>query len=211
MPSSEELAEQPLLPLPSWLHQPPANAVRPPVETRPQSLPLGELRWDDFERLCVALVKLEAEVEYCQRFGTPGQAQGGIDLYARLKDSNGYGVYQCKKVARFGPAAIRKAVSLFENGPWAHKASSFTLCISIDGTATAFATEYESQTQNLKSKGVEFPLWDANEISTRLKNHPNLVDDFFGRQWVSRFIGTAAADALETRLKSPAVTGWRGG
>jgi hypothetical protein len=53
------------------------------VRTRLQELPFGDLAWENFERMCLRLVRLEAEVEHCQLYGTRGQDQEGIDLYAR--------------------------------------------------------------------------------------------------------------------------------
>src|SRR5215217_9162841 len=46
-------------PVPVWLELPASSAVNPPVETRRQELPLTELRWEDFERLCLRLARLE--------------------------------------------------------------------------------------------------------------------------------------------------------
>ena len=46
-------------------------------------------------------------------------------------------------------------------------------------------------------------MWDgapAGALSERLKNSPELVDDFFGRPWVERFNGTEAAASLGDRL-----------
>jgi hypothetical protein len=53
-----------------------------PVETRPQTLPFGELSWENFERLCYRLASKPERVEYVARYGRSGQAQEGIDLYS---------------------------------------------------------------------------------------------------------------------------------
>src|SRR5262245_18282624 len=82
--------------VPSWLELPPDTEVSPPVETRPQVLPLEQLDWDDFERLCLRLVRISGTVEHAQLYGTRGQDQSGIDLYARQEDGV-YVVFQCKK------------------------------------------------------------------------------------------------------------------
>jgi len=66
--------------IPSWLETPPLSLIKPPVTTRLQELPLGELSWEDFERLCLRLARLEANVEHCQLYGERGQKQEGIDL-----------------------------------------------------------------------------------------------------------------------------------
>lgn len=77
-----------------YLYAPPQSEVAPPVRTRAQLLPLGELSWPDFERLCLRLVRALGGVEHAQLYGVPGQPQGGIDIYAR-RGSEGYAVYQC--------------------------------------------------------------------------------------------------------------------
>ena len=85
--------------LPSYLHCPPRSRCSPPVQTRAQELPFGELAWEDFERLCLRLARLEADVVHCQLYGTPGQKQEGIDLFAATRTSRKYRAYQCKYAA----------------------------------------------------------------------------------------------------------------
>src|ERR1700741_2051090 len=83
--------------IPTWLETPADAIPKPPVETRVQELPFGELQWKNFERLCLRLVRLESNVEHCQLYGKRGQQQHGIDLYARRRSPDGYSVYQCKR------------------------------------------------------------------------------------------------------------------
>src|SRR6186997_122867 len=83
--------------IPTWLLTPPSGRVVRPVETRKQELPFDQLAWEDFERLCLRLARKEAGVEHCQLYGTRGQDQGGIDLYARQISGRKYRVYQCKR------------------------------------------------------------------------------------------------------------------
>ena len=62
----------------SSLRAPPdTDRPRPPVETRVQCLPMGELSWENFERLCYRLVGQQSEVEHCARYGVQGEAQEG--------------------------------------------------------------------------------------------------------------------------------------
>jgi len=70
-------------PPPLRLDTPATAILRPPTTTQLQELPFRELTWEDFERLCLRLAREEAEVEYCRQYGTKGQSQAGIDLYAR--------------------------------------------------------------------------------------------------------------------------------
>jgi hypothetical protein len=56
----------------------------PPIDTKAQVLPIGDLHWPDAERLFLRLLHTVRPVQYAKLFGVPGQAQAGIDAYARL-------------------------------------------------------------------------------------------------------------------------------
>jgi hypothetical protein len=116
--------------IPTYLETPPTSSISSPVKTRKQELPFNELAWEDFEKLCLRLVRKESEVEHCQLYGTAGQKQEGIDIYARKSGIDKFRVYQCKRENDFGPAKIKKAVSKFLAGEWVAKADTFILCKS---------------------------------------------------------------------------------
>lgn len=190
------------------LDEPPDSAIEPPVDTAAQELPFKKLRWQDFEKLCSRLARLEGSPEHAQRFGTSGQAQSGIDIYCRLTDGQ-YVAYQCKKYESLGPADIKNAVDEFldptkgggspasskptrakpERTLWAKRAFRFVLCTSDSAVATERALAIEKQAKRLREHvpPIEFVVWDAEQLSARLKNHPNLVRDFFGRGWYDLF------------------------
>lgn len=93
--SADEILELDTVPIALLL--PPALDVAPPVVTKLQVLPCHELSWQNFERLCVRLASLDGDIDHCQLYGTSGQNQHGIDLYARGKLTNKYRAYQCKR------------------------------------------------------------------------------------------------------------------
>lgn len=200
---------QPITSLPSWLETPPNSEILPPVETNAQDLPFGRLSWEDFQRLCLRLVRFEANVEHCQIYGTPGQKQEGIDLFARQKLSEKYRVYQCKRVEDFGPADIRKAVTEFLGGNWVDRTELFVLCTQDSLVPTKKAEEIEAQNQILRAKGITLIAWGAEELSASLKSRPEVVNDFFGRGWVKRFISEETAAALGKRLDAGQVREYR--
>ena len=103
-----------LSPVPTRLALPPqADFVDPPIDTLHAELPLRELRWEDFERLCLRLARTQSDVLGARLYGTAGQDQEGIDLFAHLEGPKPYRVYQCKRVEDFTPAIIVGAVSEF--------------------------------------------------------------------------------------------------
>ena len=210
------MANQPVLaisgPLPidateiSWLYTPPRTQVPEPVSTLAPILPLEALAWEDFERLCLRLARLEADVEYCQLYGTRGQDQQGIDLYARRSASSKYTVFQCKKVHNFGPVLIKKAVDQFIDEEWAKKTDIFILCTAESLGSSVRVDAVLEQGERLKQNGISFIPWDLILISEKLKTQRELVHDFFGNGWVRVFCGEQAAQTLSNRLEPHQVT-----
>ena len=187
--------------IPTWLEQPPSGKVNPPVETRSQELPFGDLAWEDFEKLCIRLASKDADIERCRLYGERGQKQDGIDIYARERDDKGkYRVYQCRRIEKLSSAGIQRAVSDFMQGQWADKSSSFIYCTSHSLRDTKLTDEIEAQTRVLAAIGTRFDAWDSETLSAKLKEDPKLVDDFFGRSWAEAYCGADARNELEKRL-----------
>jgi hypothetical protein len=181
-----------------YLDAPPDSTVAPPVVTQPQTLPLGELSWPDFERLTLRLVRTLGGVEHAQIYGIPGQAQGGIDVYAR-RAGGAYAVYQCRRVEAFTPGGVGDVVSDFLDGPWRDRATELVLCTSASLERAELAEAIEAAHERLRPLGKNFVPWDASRLSELLKEAPQLVLDFFGRGWVEAFLPNAI-DALVDRL-----------
>ena len=183
---------------------PPESPVSPPVRTRPQILPLNELPWDSFQRLCTRLAHRFGNVEFCQEYGTPGQDQEGIDIYVRRPEASEYSVWQCKRYQTFRPSLVEGAVSDFLNGTWASKTDEFVLAVSVDTEEANLAKAIETQAERLHGQSIQFLPLGITQISEQLKDHPDLVDDFFGREWTKTFCGEEAAARLSSRRLQPA-------
>lgn len=180
----------------NWLTTPPDSKINLPTVTRIQDLDFGSLTWENFEKLCFRLASLEADVEHCQLYGVRGQSQKGIDIYARIKSDNSFTVYQCKRENDFTAGKIIKAVDTFRVGTWANKADRFVLCTKESLIETQLADEIETQREILKKEKVFFVIWGSVQLSEKLKDLPELVDEFFGREWVRVFCGEDAAARL---------------
>ncbi len=194
--------------VPIDLEIPPRIATAPPVVTLIQTLPLNDLSWENFERLCVRVVRLHGDVEYCSLYGTKGQRQHGIDLYTRAKASDKYHAYQCKRCEEFTVADLKSAVDKFRKGKWFKRCSHFFLCTSTSSVSIQLSDEYERKRKDLLADGIDFVIWDREQISMQLKTQPLIVDDFFGRAWVDAFCGP---DSLteKSRLDGIGVTRFR--
>ena len=208
----------------SWLWSPPTlEGVKPPIRTRPQLLPLGDLEWEDFERLCLRLLEIDQEdaeeitaaevysVESTEpsvgMYGTRGQAQFGIDVYARDRIPLGttapqrtFVSLQSRRIKEVSPTGLRGSVNDFRMGHWAQVSRKFVYATSASTISTQLDEEKRILVSQLAEQSIEFEVWDSESISRRLKEHPRIVDDFFGRPWTEELCGIEAAQELVSRL-----------
>lgn len=197
--------------VPTWLEMPVTEvpSTSPPVQSRPQVLPLNELSWEHFERLCLRYVRSRASVVMTQLYGVRGQKQHGIDLYVRLTEPARYEVYQCKRLATFDASDIEKAVTKFLEGKWRDKAKAFKIMTAHPIEDTKIADAIIATQEQLSKEDIEFEVLGKEQISTWLKDQPRIVDDFFSRVWVEAFCGPESLPVLEKRLNAEAVARYR--
>ncbi|MDX8036937.1 NACHT domain-containing protein [Lentzea sp. BCCO 10_0856] len=180
----------------------------PPIDTRDQVLPIGTMEWPNAERLFLRLLHTVRPVQFAKLFGVPGQAQAGIDAYARLPldlthgESGGrdYITLQSRRVQTLTATKIKKAVDDLLKGEWADKTAAFHFATSFDLQDTKLDDAIREQTERLAKLKITFVPWGVQEVSILLKDQPRIVDDFFGRPWVERFCGSDAAEALANNL-----------
>src|ERR1700683_1528975 len=173
-----------------------------PVTSRAPTLPFDKLSWENFERLCYRLAWRIGEVSDCRRYGAQGQNQKGIDIYVRRSSDGSYVTWQCKRHEEFSPADIEKAVSVFLKNSWASRSKALILAVTVDLSPTNLADAVITQTERCRLQGISFEPLDRDRLSVLLKAHPDLIDDFFGRTWVTDFCGADAAATMDARLLS---------
>ena len=170
-----------------------------PVETRVPELPFDQLSWQDFEKLVFRLARKNSDVVYCARYGRSGQAQNGIDVYARLA-GGGHICWQVKNRKDVGTSDIETAIDDFLKGKWVASAERFVFCVRVSLADTALQDTIETQAARLLEKGIVFEGVDGTQLSEKLRPHPDIVDDFFGRSWLVAFAGKEVAAGLKRRL-----------
>lgn len=234
-PGTLHIAESNRLPAwsapPSWLRLPPtAEYLPPPIETKAHLLPIDLLAWEDFERLCLRLLEIEAEAVHVSGvkqdetettpsvglYGQRGQAQFGIDVYARDRLVLGkalpprrYVCLQSRRTKSISKGRLNNSVDEFLSGRWADVSRKFIYATSASTVSTEIVDEIEELVNVLAPQSIDFEVWGRETISNRLKEYPKLVDDFFGRGWVKAFCGDTAADTLGTRLDAHQVANLR--
>ena len=195
--------------VPAYLLELPESVVEaPPVETQIPELPCDQLSWQDFERLVFRLASKNRDVVYCAQYGRPGQAQDGIDVYARLSGGR-HVCWQAKNRKDVGASDIEKAVDDFLKGKWAASAERFVLCVRASLADTGLQDTIEAQAARLLEKGIVFEGVDGTQLSEKLRSHPEIVHDFFGRIWLVAFAGEEAATSLKRPLEVQRVIALR--
>lgn len=147
-------------------------------------LPFKDLHWADFERLLWRVLRDVEGLRDPRIYGDAGQRQMGIDLVARDADGSGVAL-QSKQVNQFGPARIKAAVDAFRTTVRPFRVDRFIIGVSREvRTTTAIDRLRELQAE---LEPIVLELWDARELSRRLKGAPEIVIDFFGRQVAEAF------------------------
>lgn len=211
----------------SWLHLPPtAENLPAPIQTNKQLLPIELLAWEDFERLCLRILEIDADAVHVSEveqdetetkpsiglYGRRGQAQFGIDVYARDRVVLGkplpprrYVCLQSRRTELVNKARLNNSVDDFLNGRWANVSRKFIYATSASTKSTEIVDEIERLFSQLVPLSIEFEVWGRESISDWLKDHPKIVDDFFSREWVKAFCGERVAETLGARLDGQQV------
>jgi tetratricopeptide (TPR) repeat protein len=165
-----------------------ATRSNPPTAPRVQSLPLTSLSWQTFEQLCCRYVQHEREIEGVPHlFGVPGDRQRGIDIVAFKRTSSGTEkwCFQCKNYDALPPGRLRQAIAALD-----YDADHYVIILAGQAKAELRTIVEEH------SGRVE--LWDGQDLSWKLKYHPDLVAEFFHPAWVEVFCVQSSMQSKQT-------------
>ena len=184
----------------NYLNTPVETIVEPPIDTKTQTLPLEKLPWEDFERLCLVIAQIDHNYSDCEIYGVKGQAQDGIDIYAR-KSNGKYSSYQCKRYQDFDLKNLSNAISSFKIGKFYGNSDKFYLCTSCELNKKQIQDKFIEYQTEFEVNNIELIKWDKINLIKILKDHPQIVYDFFGTEWVRLFNGELALDSLSKSKK----------
>lgn len=187
----------------NYLYTPIHSIVEPPINSKIQELPLEKLAWEDFEKLCLAIIQKEFSVNDCEIYGIKGQAQQGIDIFAN-KSNGKYNSYQCKRYQKFDLDDINNAVDYFKSKDFYRKSDKLYLCTSCEWNKTQIQDRFEELKTELEKENITLIKWDKIQLSRLLKDEPQIVFDFFGLEWVKEFNGELALLQLSKSKKKDA-------
>jgi len=186
---------------------PPIRASSPPA--------LYELDEDTFEQLCRDLVAAEPNIATCNRFGTRGQRQFGIDLLAAVRNSIDHEVAQCKCYADFPKRKIADASDEFLKhlAYWQERrVVRFILIVSEPIEKVGQREQAMAERLRFAAVGIRYEVWSLHTLVTRLRPWPDIVERYIdqGRgYWVDRICGPAPfrLDSGPARTTGPAIPG----
>lgn len=185
---------------PAWLvGAPSGDAPQPPIKDAVNNLPLLGIRWENFERLCRRLSERSGDVEKSWCYGGPGHTQLGIDVLVRMKDGS-YEAWQSKRHQTFRAADVSAAVDYFLEQDWARQAKRFVLALACEISNPKVIDEIEKARTRLTEKGIGFEALGCSQITEKLREEPEIVDDFFGRPWAEAVCRKGAVDLLKNRI-----------
>jgi hypothetical protein len=146
--------------------------------------------WDRFEHLMVFVAEAALGllgVKF-RSYGTPGQAQQGIDLAGKRADDT-YVVVQCKDFKNFTVPSLRKAVRTFVDG--SRPFDSKHLIVAVSCATHTTQLEDELAVQRTKHPDLIIDLWGAEEINDVLRERNDIVSRFWTRETADTFCTAA--------------------
>ncbi len=143
---------------------------RPPVTRMTHPLPFEKLGPDDFERLCLWLVRREG-YEEAEHFGAKGTDQGR-DVVAWRAERRV--VFQCKRVERFGPAEAEKELAKLLDLP--AEAQPQDVVFVVTATVTAATRDRASAAWGERGSCT---IWASSELDERVHRHLDILKKFF--------------------------------
>jgi len=183
-----------------YLNTPSLTKIDPPIDTKKGELPIEKLAWEDFEKLCLRVVQENYSIDDCEIYGIKGQGQEKIDIFAK-KENSKYATYQCKRYQTVNENTLEKAIKDFKEGSWFAKSDEFVFCTSASLNKTQLQDKFNSLKTELKKSKVKLIKWDKKQLCRKLKKHPQIVFDFFGKEWVRKFNGEEFLNIITKKRK----------
>jgi hypothetical protein len=119
-----------------------------------------------------------------QLYGDRGQAQLGLDIVALAPDGAGTAL-QSKNYSRFTAANLKAAVKKFRTAKRPFGVDRLIIGVACAVKSTGAIDELDVQRKELDP--ILLDLWDAQELSTLLRNRPEIVIEYFGMPTAEAF------------------------
>ncbi len=137
--------------------------------------------WEQFEELCADLFAQELHLENLVRHGRAGQAQSGVDIFARA--TNGWVGIQCKRKSRWPERRITKKqvdAEIEAARQFRPALSSFYIVTTAPDDAALQQHVRLIHDENLRKGHFEVQILGWNELCRRAALYPNVANKHFG-------------------------------
>jgi hypothetical protein len=168
------------------------------------------LQWEDFdpkafEDLICQLANSDPRYERCTPHGGSGHYEHGVDGVGRMRQPTNpdrpYVAIQCKRHKTFEPHKLRAAIQAFKRGVWLTKTDTLIIAFACDITSPrSLETVREAETDLAAQHGVRLEIWTGFELSTKLRQHHELVSRYFSRYHADEFCDTPQRGQAGTTL-----------
>jgi hypothetical protein len=141
-------------------------------------LSFDRLSPDDFERLCLWLVREEGYVR-AEHLGLAGSEQGrDVIAYKAVSDSEELWYFQCKRYSSIGAKTLKDEVNKYlqlarEKPRLRPDGVVFVVSCAVSAKVREEVGEYCEQ------HGLRYEFWALTELDLRVKQHPDLLKEFF--------------------------------
>jgi hypothetical protein len=178
------MADWEALSLASPLYASPSISTPAPVIGKLEELPFTSLTWENFERLQLRMMRDVEGMRNAQLYGDRGQAQLGLDIVALAPDGEGVAL-QSKDYKRFYKSQLTAAITKFRETTRPFDVDRLILGVACAVKSTGAIEELAVQRKALHP--IVLDLWDAQELSTLLRDRPEIVIEYFGMPTAEAF------------------------
>lgn len=146
---------------------------KPLITRTTHVLPFDRLSWQDFERLCLALLLREG-FSGLEHLGATGH-ENGRDIVGTRDGQLWY--VQCKRVGRIGAQDLLREIAKMVPGEGSTQKRPDGLLFMV--ACTVSAQSRDRVAERCEALGVACHFWAQTELDARLHAHPDVIREFF--------------------------------
>jgi tetratricopeptide (TPR) repeat protein len=156
-------------------------------------IPFRTMSGDAFEEMCSSLLAREPGIRQADRYGRPRELQFGIDVIGEHEGGNSIDVISCKCRGQIRRGELAQWSDDFLNFLDSHWRSQnvrrFVLAVAADIKSSARRIEIEAEKGRFSALGLSYEIWPPRTLQEKIRQHPGIVAQFLGREWVPRICG----------------------
>lgn len=174
-----------------------------PSPNQGEPIPFRAMNGEVFEEMCSSLLATEPGIRQADLYGRPRELQFGIDIIGEHDEGNAIDVISCKCRGRISRGELARWSDDFLNHWASHWHSQnvrrFVLAVAADIKSSARRIEIEVETSRFSALGLNYEIWSPRTLQEKIRQHPGIVAQYLGREWVQRVCGLTEDSFESTR------------